>query len=490
MARRNRSGRKSPRTLARSSGKQTTHKEHLTTLLKWFLPDEGIFSHLKLHGNTTWAPGSLVWLAMFWVWCGSGNVTDRFTQAAECSERLFSSSALSTYQGFMGALVQWSSFLINLLCQRLHERMEQIGGKFWRIGLWVPIAFDGSRSTAPRTRSNEQALCAPHYGTGRKAKYGKYGTKKANSMRGAKKRKKPQPQEPQAWITMFWHMGLRLPWLWRLGPSNANEREHVTEIVTNNVFPGNTLFCGDAGFVGYPLWSAILRQGADFLVRVGGNVYLLMESADYSWQKNGLVLCWPKDMRDSGKPPLQLRLVKVTIGKASVWLLTSVLDPAKLSVAQMVRFYKLRWGVEVEFRGLKQILNCAKLRCRNEKRVLAELHWSIMAMALAELFALKEQLSRRHPKTQGPDPARRSLANTLRALRYNLCHLVEAPAPDKDLRTMLRHAVTDDYRRKASKGARYRPPNPDKKPLGDPKIRILTAEEKIRLARLRKKMAA
>ncbi len=39
--------------------------------------------------------------------------------------------------------------------------------------------------------------------------------------------------------------------------------------------------------------------------------------------------------------------------------------------------------------------------------------------------------------------------------------------------------MTDGYTRSSSKRARYRPVNPDKKPLGDPKLRVLTAEEKL-----------
>ena len=70
----------------------------------------------------------------------------------------------------------------------------------------------------------------------------------------------------------------------------------------------------------------------------------------------------------------------------------------------------MRWGIEVEFRGLKQTLDRAKLRCRNGRRLLAELNWSIMAMAVAELFALKEQLSSQHreiksKELQGRPPA-------------------------------------------------------------------------------------
>ena len=75
-------------------------------------------------------------------------------------------------------------------------------------------------------------------------------------------RNRGQPPKPQAWITLLWHMGLRLPWSWRLGPSNSSERAHVMELVGAGEFPSDTLFCGDAGFVGYPLWSAILRSGS------------------------------------------------------------------------------------------------------------------------------------------------------------------------------------------------------------------------------------
>jgi hypothetical protein len=297
-------------------------------------------------------------------------------------------------------------------------------------------------------------------------------------------RNQAQPQEPQAWITLMWHMGLRLPWCWRLGPSNSSERQHVMDMAETESFPKNTLFCGDAGFVGYPLWSCLSARGYDFLVRVGANVSLLTTHADYKLKKEGkssLVYCWPKTMMQAGQPPLRLRLVRVHLGKTKVWMLTSVLDERRLTTKAMVRFYKMRWGIEVEFRGLKQTLERGKLRCRNDQRLLAELDWSILAMAVAELFALKEQLAKR-PTTPGVapqgNPIQRSLAKTMRALRGCLRNLDESPAMGKDLSSQLREAVTDSYHRKAPKRARYRPPNPDKKPLGDPKLRRLTAHDK------------
>jgi hypothetical protein len=460
-------------------------------MLHWFLPDDSIFSKMKLHGNTKWLPKCLVCLALLWAWSESKHLTDAYVEAARCCQTIFRSFVLGSYQGFMGALTRWTPALMEIMWPILHERMEEIGSKFWRIAGWVPIAFDGSRSTAPRTEANEQAFSAKNYGKGKTAKYRK---KKTKGMRRKRNKKnKPQPQEPQAWITMMWQMGLRLPWMWRLGPSNSSERAHIMEMLEEGEYPENTLFCGDAGFVGFPLWSAIMQCGGHFLVRVGANVSLLRESADYQLVKKGLVLCWPKTMQ-SKQAPLRLRLVKVRIGKSDVYLLTSVLDPKKLTIKQMIKFYKMRWGIEVEFRGLKQTLDRAKLRSRNDKRLLAELNWSIMAMAVAELFALKEQLARRVKKPckhqQAPDPAKRSLANTMRAIRPCIRTPNDIPEPGKDLRTLLREAVTDSYKRKTSKNARYRPPNPDKKPLGKPKIRKLTRKERSKLNKTECKTAA
>jgi hypothetical protein len=459
----------------------STNADQFLELQQWLLPDDGIFAKLKFHGNTGWLPCSLVWLALCWSWSECTNVTDAFTQAVECCRLIAGDSALTTYQGLMGALVRWTDPFLCVLWPVVHLRMQAIAEKRWRVGGWVPIAFDGSRSTAARSESNEKALCAPTYGHGLTAKYRK---KKSKGLRRKKNVKnKPQPQEPQAWITMLWHMSLRLPWKWKLGPSNSSERAHVMEMLQAGEFPENTLFCGDAGFVGYPLWAQIAGQGLFFLVRVGANVKLLTERTDcIIRRRKGVVLCWPLAAQQANLPPLRLRLVRVRIGRQWMWMLTNVLQPSRLTPEEIVNFYKMRWGIEVEFRGLKQTLDCAKLRCRNSQRLLAELNWSLMAMTIAELFALKEQLaptsSETAAKNPSPDPKKRSLANTMRALRFCLTHLKDVPAPGEDVQSRLRRAVTDSYIRKSSKHARYRPPNPDKKPLGDPQIRKLTAQEK------------
>lgn len=343
--------------------------------------------------------------------------------------------------------------------------------------------------SAPRTQSLEKAFCAPKFGQGKTAKYRK---KKSKGMRRTRnEQNKAQPQRPQVWITMLWHMAMRVSWTWRLGPSNSSERQHVREILEDEEMPENTLFCGDAGFVGYDFWREIIEKGQHFLVRVGANVTVLGDTVRWKKMNDGRVLCWPKDKMRAGEPPLELRLVLVKVGKTKMWTLTSVLCPQKLTKKAIVRYYKMRWGIEVEFRGLKQTLDNRVLRCRTSTRALVELDWAIRGMAFAELSALREQIAAcQRRKNSNYTPQDRSLAETVRALRYCMRNPNIRPALERSLHNSLQAAVVQRYTPHAEKRSRYRPKNPDKKPLGDPTILPLTPQHRDNLRVLTHKKAA
>lgn len=465
------------------------NKTYFLELLNWFLPEGELFSKDEFHGNAQWDPDQLAAQALIWSWQETKHVTDAFEHSREICEALGWKKAAMTYTAFMNGLNRYDSLWMQRLRQRCQVLAQQVGGRWFRSGDWVLMGFDGSRSTAPRTVSNERAFCAPHYGHGKRAKYGK---KKSQGLRRKRNQQHPpHPQAPQAWITMMWHMELRLPWTWRLGPSNASERDHVKEMLAEEEFPENTLFCGDAGFTGYPLWRAIHEAKGDFVVRVGANVNLLSEQADVKKLGDGIVLCWPKGQRESGEPPLRLRLVRVQIGKTKMWMLTSVLDPRRLGRKQLIRIYQLRWGIELEFRGLKQTIDKHTLRCRNSDRLLAELNWSLCGMAVAELLALREQIAAtQEDQPVAYDPQDRSLANTMRALRRSMRDLARYCDSRDNLLKELAQAKVQRYTNHTDKRARYRPANPDKKPLGNPTLRKINAIERETLRNNHDRIAA
>lgn len=461
-------------------------------LLSWLIPEDVLFTKDRFHGNIKWKPEQLAQEAVIWAWQDTKYVTDAFAMALEACEELGIEKIAKNYTAFIDALDGYREILSLRLGRRFQALAEEVGGHFWRDREWVLMGFDGSRATTPRTVSNEKEFCAPNYGRGTTAKYRK---KKSKGMRRRKNEKnKPQPQTPQVWITMLWHMSLRLPWTWRLGPSNSSERRHVMEMLQEESFPENTLFCGDAGFVGYDFWKGILAAGGQFLVRVGGNVTLLGETADIKRMGGGIVLCWPKGKMNSGAKPLRLRLVKVKIGKTTMWMLTSVLDHKKLPKRKIVKYYKMRWGVEVEYRGLKQTVDKRNLRCRNSDRVYVELDWSIRAMAFAELVALREQIpknsERRRRRERDYDTKDRSLANSVRALRKCMRNLHKHADPNSNLLSQLSGALVQKYNNCTDKKARYRPKNPDKKALGEPRVRKLNCEEREKLKKIHEKIAA
>lgn len=476
----------------KNNQKKTLRRNLLNELLTFVFPTESLFSKTQFHGNIKWDPEQLVIQAFIWSCQNTQNVTDAFEETLEICEGLGLDKIAKTYTGFMDALARYRKVIDQALRNRLHNLAKEIGGRFYRSNKWLLIGFDGSRVTAPRSTSNELAFSSPTHGKGKKSRYNK-NKKKRRSKRKQQRAtaKPPASPEPQIWITMMWHMGLRLPWTWRLGPSNSSERAHVQEILENENFPKNTLFCGDAGFIGYPLWSSILSAGGNFLVRVGANVSLLSEHADFKKLNNGIVLCWPKDRMDSGDPPLRLRLIQVKVGKTMMWMLTSVLDEVELTVAEIIEYYKLRWLIEVEFRGLKQTIDKSKLRCRNSNRLLAELDWSLHAMAFAELIALRSQIpATAKTKTNVPyTPKDRSLAETLRVLRRYMRTQSKAAVPDA-LNDDLKKALVQKYNNSTDKRARYRPRSKDHKPLGDPTVTMITPEHRKKIRELKLKNAA
>jgi hypothetical protein len=448
--------RKDSRKAAKKKPRQPINGATLRAAVAWAV-DREIFAHVQLHGNTTWQVIDLILLTIVWVWSGDATLTGSFAEAHRWSNDVLGQAAVTTYQGLMKALVTWTSSWLPLLWDCLHRLMEQEGGKHWRVGRWLALAVDGSRVSVPRTKENEKALCAPNFGNSKNAKSRK------------KKRKRPprkaEPVKPQIWVTLLWHMGLQMPWTWKTGPSNAAERDHLRQMLSEQTFPANTLFCGDAGFTGYELWRAMNDAGHSFLVRVGANVTLLRKLG-YVCERAGIVYCWPRAVVYQGQPPLVLRHLQVRVGRRLMHMVTNVLDKNALTDAMAVRLYRLRWGIELQFRTVKQTFGRRKLRSRTPARAYVELDWALVGLWLIQLFAVKEQVE------IGEIPDRCSVALAIQVVRETFRRWWERP--DEPFASKLQGATKENYTRHGSKKARYCPNYKDKPSAGAPTIRTAT----------------
>lgn len=459
---------------AKSATKAILHVDQgaaLARAIRWIV-NEKMFATMELHGNTKWMPKHLVILAVLSAWSDASRMTDRFDTAARLSQRLFGVLAIDTFQGMVRALVVHGPFLIACLWSRFQTLMQEVAPQHYRIGKWLPLAVDGSRFSTPRTLSNEKAFAAKKYGKGKMARSR---AKWKNKRRRSKKLS--APVKPQIWLTLIWHMGLKLPWCWKTGPSNAQERDHLIDLIGSQNFPENTLFCGDAGFIGYDFWNNILRAGHSFLIRVGANVHLLGDLG-HARTKDGIVCLWTDAAARRKQPPIVLRLIEIRSERGSMYLVTNVLSERSLSDASLRRLYPLRWGIELHFRALKQTYDRGNLKSRNADHALVELEWSLVALTMIQLLSLREQQKIESP----PDDASVSLA--IAAIRHAIDTWNDPVTQEASLKRQLRAATKDSYNRTGSKTARYHPNFKDKPSNRGPKIKKASRLQKQRFKAL------
>jgi Transposase DDE domain len=458
-----------------------TNGHDLRRALDWIVID-GIFADVRLHGNVKWQPLGLVCLAIFWVWSSQPGLVEAAKDAIATVAKLFGSDAVAvtSYQALTAALVRYTPQLLPALWARLQSLMRQIGQSGWRVGKWLPLAVDGSRVSVPRTSRNEARFNKPRKPRSKRKsrpkKRGRHAHRKQQKQ-NTKSHYDPQAVGPQMWLTLVWHIGLRLPWCWKLGPSYSSERSHLQTLLDEEQFPENTLFCADAGFVGYDFWRTIVDHGHSFLIRVGSNVRLLKHLGVVR-QRGDIVYCWPDEAMKKERPPLVLRLLCFHDVRGEVYLVTNIVEGKELTTEQASFIYRRRWGIELQFRSLKQTYGRAKLRARTPEIAEVELHWSLLGLTMLQLLAMKEQ-------TLAGEPANKtSIAAVLRIIRSMIASRSEKRPASASLGKRLQTAKTDSYKRHGKKKSRNYPRRKEEPCTGAPIILTATAEHRERARKI------
>lgn len=354
-----------------------------------------------------------------------------------------------SYSGFTQALLRETPRMLPALQQRFRQAMQAFPQRYWTCAGWAAFAVDGTRQEAPHTAANEADLgCA-----------GKEKT------------------APQVFITTVWHLGLGLPWDFRVGPGTDSERHHASEMVEQ--LPPRALLVADAGFVGYALCRQVLRSGRSFLLRVGGNIRLLKELGYYQRERGDIVYLWPTKRQFGARhKPLVLRLIRLRQRKQIVYLITDVLDQRELSNAQAKRLYRMRWDEEVYHRSYKQTLCRRKLLSRTAATCMVESQWALLGLWLLGLISVSA-ITAGHG-----DPKAWSVAESRDLVREALRNERPRRRGRVPLRKLLAQAVKDHYHRKSDKTARNYPRKKKEKPPGPPKIESAKQTEIRRAARL------
>jgi hypothetical protein len=441
------------RTRSKRSSRRKVYRDDLMDAMGKFLPQQGLPLQTDKK-NRRWTARLLVVGAILMSWDVADHLKDAFEHAWDCLAAMYPTRRRPgrTYRGFIETLRRHSASLLETVSTALRGKMQQVAGGHWRMGRWVPMAADGSRVECPRTKANEKALgCAGRKKTG-----------------------------PQLFVTTVYHAPTGLPWCWRSGGGKSSERAHLQGMIP--LLPDGTLLLADAGFTGFELLRSLQEADVEFIVRVGANVRLLRKLGYYVQEGEGIVSLWPQDKRD--QPPVILRHVVLGSGcRHPVHVVTSVLDESELRDAEVGRMYRLRWGVEVMYRSLKQTMSCRKLRSHTPDAAEVELNWAMVGLWMLGLATVEAMDFRTHA------PSSWSVAEALRAVR-TAAEKPRAARRRGGLRPALRKAVKDAYKRRGSKKARDWPHKKTETPAGAPKIRTATETEVKHAKQLRTRQMA
>ncbi len=422
-----------------------------------------------------WTPFGLVAAALLWAWSSKLTLNERFEQSMKFARGLGRRVAPAevSYQAFMKLLLRWTDELRTGLVLAFQRVMAQRLIAEFRIAGYVLLGGDGSKLKLARTRSNEARYSPPTRGKkGKKRRRADRAQRRPKSVQARKQRAKDKKADsPQMALTLLYHLVLRLPWDWRLGPSGASERDHLREMIP--ALPPDALIAADCGFVGYKFWSELHASGRQFVIRVGGNVRLLKKLGRVR-EANGIVYLWPDNVSKRGQPPLVLRLVVVHDGRQPWYLVTSVLSPRRLSDRQVVQIYRCRWRIELFFRHFKQTYGRAKLRSHKAEHAACEAQWSLLGLWAMLLHARLQQ-----PRTEA-SMGRLSVAKVLRAFGQIIDEQRCRPEPGESLNELLTQAIIDPYQRR-NKTSRAHPRKKYETPTKPPHIQQATKQQRQRV---------
>jgi hypothetical protein len=354
-----------------------------------------------------------------------------------------------TLQGFQKALSRIPMRQLRVFAAGVRDRIQRRLGERLLIDGFAPMGCDGSKLECSHTAELEARL--------------KPGGKAESA--------------PMVWVTAFVHLGTGLLWSWCLGPGTADERVHLCRML--NTLPTLALIIADAAYMGYELAWAIVRSKRSFLFRLSSKNYLYtLEEAVLTEWTEGLVYFWPERAQKKGEPPIPCRLIRIPAsGKAKrdVWLLTDILDPARLTAKTAAKFYRWRWRNEGLFRTYKRTINKIKLSSRTVRLAHREAEVSLLALQI--LLAHADLAHRSSTASAGEMVI--SPRKVLLAIRNEMKAQNGPPTPCyaqrlKGCRVVPRHQTSAKARREWPGRRPHKAPEP-------PNLRTLNDEQKILL---------
>lgn len=193
----------------------------------------------------------------------------------------------------------------------------------------------------------------------------------------------------------------------------------------------NDLIIYDRGYNAFWLYALHIQHNHAFCMRARTNKDLVVKDFIASNKKEAVVTFTPNkttinSCRQKGLPttPIKLRLIRVELDHEVEVLITNLMDSDKYPAHIFRSLYHLRWGIEENYKRLKQWVEIENFSGKSSLSVQQDFHAKIVAANLTALMALgAQQITTKKTK----DLKRNyqiNFAQALSKMKHRIVHLV------------------------------------------------------------------
>jgi hypothetical protein len=216
-----------------------------------------------------------------------------------------------------------------------------------------------------------------------------------------------------------------------LHPSNASEKECATQHLIRSL--DNDLILYDRGYGAFWFYALHLQQKRNFCMRIKTRQYRVAQDFIDSGEPEAIIeltanhssrkTCEEKGLSDE---PITLRMIRVDLPNEVEVLITSLTNKDVCPVGIFKSLYHLRWGIEENYKRLKQWAEIENFSGKSSLSVEQDFYAKILATNLTALMALEAQTTVSKKTRKRGLRYQVNFAQALSAMKHKLVLLVRA----------------------------------------------------------------
>jgi len=181
-----------------------------------------------------------------------------------------------------------------------------------------------------------------------------------------------------------------------VNPNNTSEKKCAAEHL--HYADKNDLILYDRGYAAFWLYALHIKHNHVFCVREKTRQNLLVKAFVKSNKKEAIVTLKPnkksiRTCKEKGLPitPITLRLVRIDLLNEVEVLITNLIDSEQYNVTVFKSLYHLRWGIEENYKRLKQWVEIENFSGKSALSVQQDFYAKIVATNLTALMTMAAQ---------------------------------------------------------------------------------------------------